>query len=73
VLLVDFKTEIGDAATLVWPSVSNRVYKVWRSTNLMDGFRQVSGKLPATPPANIYREPTASGQPAYYRISVERR
>ncbi len=73
VLSVDFQSEIGTAATLVWPSVSNRTYKVWRSVNLAEGFWQVSGSIPATPPANTYRERTApAGLPTYYRISVER-
>ena len=73
VLLLDFATEIGTSTALVWPSVSNRTYKVWRSVNLQEGFWQVSGNLPATPPANTYRERTAPvGLPTYYRISVER-
>lgn len=73
VLLLDFATEIGTATTLVWPSVSNRTYKVWRSVNLQEGFWQVSGSIPATPPANTYRERTAPmGLPTFYRISVER-
>ena len=75
VLALDIQP-VGDAASgmvLVWPSVSNRVYKVWRSTDLQEGFWQISGNLQATPPVNSFREPVApAGQPAYYRISVER-
>jgi hypothetical protein len=73
VLTVDFAADIGTSTTLVWPSVSNRTYKVWRSVNLQEGFWQVSGNLQATPPANTYRERTAPvGLPTFYRISVER-
>jgi hypothetical protein len=65
---------VGNESMLVWSSVSNRVYKVWRSTNLADGFRQVSGSLQATPPVNTFNEPQMpAGQPVYYRISVERK
>ncbi|MDF7800705.1 hypothetical protein P4C99_14600 [Pontiellaceae bacterium B1224] len=72
-LVVSFTSDIGSSATLVWPSVSNRTYKVWRSVNLQEGFWQVSGEIQATPPANTYRERTApAGLPAFYRISVER-
>ena len=64
---------VGNSSMLVWQSVSNRVYKVWRSTNLMEGFRQVSGNLQATPPVNTFNEPQMpAGQPVYYRISVEK-
>jgi hypothetical protein len=73
VLAVDFATDIGTSTTLVWPSVSNRTYKVWRSVDLQEGFWQVSGTIQATPPANTYRERTApAGLPSFYRISVER-
>ena len=66
-------TESSNGMVLMWPGVSNRVYKVWRSTDLREGFRQISGNLQATPPINSFREPEApAGQPAYYRISVER-
>lgn len=72
-LTVDFAADVGSSATLVWPSVSNRTYKVWRSVNLQEGFWQVSGSIQATPPANTYRERTAPpGMPTFYRISVER-
>ena len=63
----------GNSTLLVWHSVSNRIYKVWRSTDLTQGFRQVSGALRATPPVNTYSEPLMpAGQPVFYRISVER-
>jgi len=64
----------NDTTTLIWPSVSNRLYKVWRSTDLAQGFRQLSGNLPATPPVNTFRAPAIStGTPRYYRISVTQR
>jgi hypothetical protein len=65
---------VGNSSMLVWSSVSNRVYKVWRSTDLSEGFRQVSGNLQATPPVNTFNEPQMPvGQPVFYRISVERK
>jgi hypothetical protein len=64
----------GNSSMLVWSSVSNRVYKVWRSTDLTEGFRQVSGNLQATPPVNTFNEPQMPvGQPVFYRISVEKK
>lgn len=75
VLKMDMEVHaVGNNSMLAWRSVSNRVYKVWRSTNLMDGFRQVSGNLQATPPVNTFNEPQMPvGQPVYYRISVEKK
>lgn len=74
VLKIDMQIETAEnSSMLIWKSVSNRVYKVWRSTELADGFRQVSGTLKATPPANTFNEPQMpAGQPVYYRISVEK-
>lgn len=61
-----------DNATLVWASVSNRIYRVWKSTDLTAGFYDISGELSADPPVNTYMDTLqADGQPAYYRISVE--
>jgi len=75
VLKMDMEVHaVGNSSMLAWSSVSNRVYKVWRSTDLTEGFRQVSGNLQATPPVNTFNEPQMPvGQPVYYRISVERK
>ena len=75
VLKIDMEVHaVGANSMLAWKSVSNRVYKVWRSTSLTDGFRQVSGNLQATPPVNTFNEPQMPpGQPVYYRISVEKK
>jgi hypothetical protein len=75
VLKMDMDVQaVGNSSMLVWSSVSNRVYKVWRSTDLKSGFRQVSGNLQATPPVNTFNEPLMPvGQPGFYRISVEKK
>jgi len=70
---LEFKA-VENSSMLLWNSVSNRTYTVWRSTDLVDGFRQVSGKLQATPPVNTFNEPQMpAGQPVFYRISVEKK
>ncbi|MBN2161728.1 MAG: hypothetical protein JXR25_09075 [Pontiellaceae bacterium] len=75
VLLLLMEKDVGTGGmVLAWPSVSGRVYKVWRATSLTEGFYQISGNLNATPPFNIFREPAApAGQPVFYRISVEQK
>lgn len=70
---MEFKS-VDNSSLLLWNSVSNRTYTIWRSTDLADGFRQVSGKLQATPPVNTFNEPQMpAGQPVFYRISVEKK
>jgi len=75
VLKMDMEVHaVGNSSMLIWKSVPGRVYKVWRSTDLTEGFRQVSGNLQATSPVNTFNEPQMPiGQPIYYRISVEKK
>ena len=55
-----------------WPSVSNRLYTILRSTNLLTGFdERIAVHIPATPPLNTCTDTTANGAAAYYAIGVE--
>jgi hypothetical protein len=65
----DFVTNGG--FSLCWPSISDRVYDVERSTNLATaGFEAISSNLPPTPPMNVHTDSAAlSG--AAYRIRVK--
>lgn len=55
-----------------WSSVSQKVYSVWRSTDLAAGFFPLSGLLPATPPVNVYTDvPPSDNGRVYYRIRLE--
>ncbi|MBN2685186.1 MAG: hypothetical protein JXR40_07890 [Pontiellaceae bacterium] len=58
---------------LTWPSVSGRVYTIWRSTDLGGDFESISDPIEATPPTNSYIDSSIpDGAAAYYRISVEK-
>jgi len=65
----------ANAFLLRWYSVSNRVYHIRRSADLMDGeesFVPIATDVPATPPENIYEDTDVEGAPTYfYRIGVE--
>jgi hypothetical protein len=61
----------NNAVVINWSSVSNRVYAVWRSQNLLVGFGRLTNGLPATPPSNVYVDPVPPPGPVFYRISVE--
>lgn len=57
---------------LRWPSASNRIYRIERSTNLLSGFETIETGLPATPPENIYTGAIPSAlNSATFRIGIE--
>lgn len=60
---------------LTWGSVSNRFYRISRTTDLIDGqgFVPVAQHIQATPPVNTYLDTTATTNtgPCFYRIGVE--
>ena len=67
----------GDPAgfTVRWRSLSNRVYRVYRTTDLLlegGGFTEIDSNIIATPPMNVY-EDTDMGveRMHFYRIGVE--
>jgi hypothetical protein len=62
----------GESVHLRWRSVSNRTYAVSRADFLGGRFRPVARGLPATPPTNAYRDPSATNATVrFYRIEVE--
>lgn len=55
---------------LCWPSVSNRLYAVERSTNLVEaGFEAITNSVLPTPPMNVHTDATMFANPVY-RIRV---
>ncbi len=59
----------GTGANLQWDSVAGRIYTIYRTTNLADGFTELDNHIPATPPRNTYPL-SAGGGTAFYIISV---
>jgi outer membrane protein assembly factor BamB len=59
----------GDGFVIRWASVAERVYNLYRSTNLLNGFNaQIGTNLPATPPMNVHTDNAASGSTLFYRV-----
>ena len=55
-----------------WPSVSDRTYSIWRSTNLMNSFLILNSNLPATPPVNSYTDTYLQvDRQQFYRLKVK--
>jgi hypothetical protein len=62
----------GTGIVVRWQSVTGKLYRLVRSTNLIDGFTSLSNHLDATPPMNVYTDKTATGQgPWFYRVGLE--
>jgi hypothetical protein len=64
---------LGAGYRIVWGAVSNRLYTVDRSTNLvLEGFAPLAEHILATPPENSYEDGTATNAtPYFYRVRVE--
>ena len=54
-----------------WASVTDRVYAVQRSTNLISGFSSLVSNLPATPPVNTYTDKSPKVDWRYYRVKED--
>jgi immune inhibitor A len=56
-----------------WTSATNRLYRLWRTTNLISGFQTVlATNLSATPFTNVFVDRNPPGNsPAFYRVEVQ--
>lgn len=61
-------TEYG--TTIRWPSVAGRVYALYRSISLRDGFALMADNLTATPPENSFTVSQTLDGSAFYQIAV---
>jgi len=71
---VDDALPEGQGFRLRWNSVADRMYHIYRSTNLTaigGGFDLIQTDVPATPPENLYLDDEVFGPMYHYRIEVE--
>ena len=61
----------GGGVVVSWPSLSNRVYRLERTTNLLLDFEPLATDIPADPPVNSYTDATPNAVGAY-RVGVRR-
>lgn len=63
----------GQGMVLRWYSITNKVYHVDRSTNLIEGFGTLApANIPGTPPMNVHTDATANGiGPYFYKIRMD--
>ena len=73
--LAPYATNQTATANLIfrWPSVTGRVYSIWRATNAAGPYTQHVGNLSATAPTNGYTNAAPTDLGAYfYGIGVQR-
>ena len=63
---------VSNTVVLQWPSASNRLYSVQRSTSLApDSFTAIVSNAPATPPWNTCTDAPPAAGSVFYRLSVK--
>ncbi|MCU0858111.1 MAG: MSCRAMM family adhesin SdrC, partial [Pontiellaceae bacterium] len=56
---------------LCWPSAKERFYNIYRSTNLLSGFKCIAEGVPGKPPTNNWTDPKPpAGGACFYQIDV---
>ncbi len=61
----------GDMFILKWPSQTNALYSISKSTNLVEGFWLIVTNLAATPPSNTYTDTVTGLSRCFYRIGAQ--
>lgn len=65
------KREEAGGFTVQWHSVNGKLYTVYRSTSLADGFAPIATGIAGAPPVNQYTDTEAAGFSAFYVITVQ--
>jgi hypothetical protein len=69
--VTDIQATSTNAFVLQWFSITNKLYSVSKTTNLLgSGFAPLATNLPATPPLNTYTDQMNGLDNVFYRIGV---
>ena len=61
----------NQSVLLRWYSGEGMSFRVWRATNVVEGFHVIDSNVAATPPMNFYTDPNAVGHGSvFYRIEL---
>jgi hypothetical protein len=65
--------EVGTQGRVVvrWVSVTNHLYTVHHSTNLLTGFSVLQTGIPATPPLNTYTDTVNGAATKFWKVSTQ--
>jgi hypothetical protein len=62
----------GDSLVIAWAGASNRLYALWRGSNLIVPLAPLAANLPAVLPTTRYTDDVTGVERAFYRIGVQR-
>lgn len=69
--ILAFDKNINTNMVLTWSSITNKVYSVWRSTNLLEGFLLYLDSVTGSPPTNVFIDVFApENTPCFYKVTV---
>jgi len=70
-VVVEQEESASGGIRLRWASEEGRKYRVWRSTDLRNGFEPISSLIDADIPENIFEDTGAAGEgPYFYKVEV---
>lgn len=70
--LLQARAEMSAADRLVlrWSSESNRMYALYRTSNLVAGFSELAAGITSTPPSNVHTADIGGAESGFYRVRV---
>jgi hypothetical protein len=68
--IVDLGGVEVEGLVIQWSSASNRVYTLYKATNITDVFDVLASNLTATTPLNVYTDQNANADTSFYIIDV---
>ena len=65
-------TQVGatNGVVITWQSVTNKLYDLYRCTNIIAGFSPLLTNIPSTAPLNVYTDNTAGAGAVFYRLET---
>lgn len=61
----------NSSVVIRWASLTNRLYTLHHSTNLLSGFSILEGNIPATPPINSYTDAVNNVMMKFWKVTTE--
>lgn len=68
--LIHSASQLPAGVLLQWASESGRLYRVWTTTNLLTAWMMTASNVLATPPINMFTNPTPAPSTDYFAVEV---
>ena len=70
-IILDTDYSSGSNVVIQWSSISNHLYSIHHSTNLVSGFTVLESNLPCTPPMNTYTDSVNGVNVKFWKVSTD--